>query len=476
VNKDYDIYSKYKPLRNHISQLCLEDSFFVTWAYIQHFHFSNAIPNVIEVIPEFLEAKTWIEKKVFPWEIETIVQELIMRGQYVGMTEKTLRKWSYFSSAVNKLKDLENEIAKAYSGKETVFAELTRIAHRQFQWQSKPSVSLITRYYKIFGDENVDKIVQETIGLTVHEIYIIGMMFAGAYMEHVAINLPIDLVHKDINPKKIDKFLNRFSKNITELKKMTSELYSMDEKYAYSFFPLRSYPIIRMTYHKEEKLVCPLPTLLLWRITSGIYYEICDKKGFSDAFGESFQKYTGDVISQANINKSVQLKKEEEYYIGKNQKHTVDWILFDKESAIFIECKSKRLKIQAKMELYDQTSMEDELGKMADFVVQSYKTIKDYGDNRYPTFPFEKSRRVFPLIVTMEDWIIFGDKLIEDLNKLIIKRFKDNSLKNKTLGEKRLWTVESFLRNQYSDELKKVKNLFEDKYEDIFSDYVPAKS
>lgn len=68
---------------------------------------------------------------------------------------------------------------------------------------------------------------------------------------------------------------------------------------------MRACPIIKMPFNGKDSLVCPMPTLLYWRITSGFYYEICDEKDFGYNFGHSFQKYIGNVIEKANNNKVI---------------------------------------------------------------------------------------------------------------------------------------------------------------------------
>jgi hypothetical protein len=45
---------------------------------------------------------------------------------------------------------------------------------------------------------------------------------------------------------------------------------------------------------------------------------------------------------------------------------------------------------------------------MATAVVQVYKTIIDYRANAYPHFPFKESRKIFPTVVTLEHWRMFG--------------------------------------------------------------------
>ena len=53
MTQDSFVFNEYKPLRNHLSKLSLDDSFFVIWPYIQHLQFNNPISKEIEAIIDF---------------------------------------------------------------------------------------------------------------------------------------------------------------------------------------------------------------------------------------------------------------------------------------------------------------------------------------------------------------------------------------------------------------------------------------
>ena len=151
----------------------------------------------------------------------------------------------------------------------------------------------------------------------------------------------------DCNPENINNFLNCFSRELTEIVTLIKEEQKMDEKYAYSYSSLRAYPLIKMKYMNILSVVCPLPTLLIDRITSGLYYEIVNENNFDNCFGQSFQHYVGKILEISNKNNKINYIPESEYYIGRDRKDTIDWIAYDTDSALFVECKTKRLTFMA---------------------------------------------------------------------------------------------------------------------------------
>jgi hypothetical protein len=196
----------------------------------------------------------------------------------------------------------------------------------------------------------------------------------------------------------------------------------MNDGFLYAYHPLRAFPLIRLKYQDKDSLICSLPTLLFWRFTNGVYYEICKKPGFDNAFGDAFQWYVGQVIERGTRRESTCFHPESRYWIGKDSKRTVDWIVEQDGAAIFVEAKTMRLAHQAKVEIIGKDVLPIDLDKLAAMVVQAYKSIRDYKASHYPHFPFNPNRKIYPIIVTLEDWFLMGPKLINQLRADVIRR------------------------------------------------------
>lgn len=501
------VFNLYTPFRNTIRKTKITPSLRAIHANIQHMLFGQPVPPYIIHAPIgyssnfFKSTMDYLNYHVFPWELEVIAKELIIHGAVVGV-EKTLEDWNHLVTVINKLKALENDIAKIYSNTRNVLVELHRIAHRQFIWQNKPGLEDIARYWKIYSDPKLNKIILNATGLSLDEVYLLALALTGFYLDKYALDYPPNINVKNIQQDHYDKFLNHFSLPFDVLQEKLKKEQQMNEKYAYAFNSLRAYPLIRMEYEGRDSMVCPLPPLLFRRITEGLYYEICNEPDFDIAFGEAFQTFIGELIRRSNS--KVQVIPEKTY--GKPEKRTVDWITIDSSALLFIECKGKRLTLNAKINLTDTTELEHQLDLMADFIVQIYKTIIEYQNNKYSHIKFDKNKPVYPVLVTLEDWFIFGDKLLEILNPKIQSKLKDlnipltilesnpytvcsvegltlllqisaiHSIKTVISGkninsEVAMWQMENYLRNQYKDDLLKLKFLFKNE----FSNHVDYK-
>ncbi len=500
-------FEYYKPLRNHLYKIKVDDGLFVVWSFIQHLQFDQCFPTEIEVISEFKEAD-YIQKIRWssPWELETLAKEIVINSNE-SVAEKSLTKWNYFSLALNKLKKLQNEISDHYTNKETILVEMFRIAHRQFPWQMNPNDAFIIRHYKIFDTLDMSTIILESIGLSTKDLYTVGMLFIGAYLKGPAVKQPINVEVGNITTENIDKFLSIFSISLGNLKQNLKLEHQLNSKYSYAYSTLRARPIIDMNYRGEQCFVCPLPTLLYWQITNGIYYSICKHKQFDKSFGKSFQGYIGDVLNKALNGSELKILPEEQYKIGKDSKDSIDWIVSDSDSALFIECKTKRLIFTAKSEIEDTKAVQNELNKMSDFIIQCYKAITDYKNGSYPHFSYNPKLKIYPVIITLEHWYVFGSKFLSSLDELVAQKIVELNLDVnlpkdapyticsvedfeavaqlvKIIGihkfmeskasdpEKREWEFRPYINSEFHDYTKHIKSLFNDEYDELFAEFL----
>jgi hypothetical protein len=302
---------------------------------------------------------------------------------------------------------------------------MMRIAHRQFIWQQQaPNWRWIIRYYKLFNTPPLNEASLSAIELTIDQIYLIGMAYIGTFLDQAFATKTIQVKIPGLTERHIERFLRFASLSVAELRNKLRAEHALDEGFAYRYSSLHEFPLVQISGAGAGEIACPLPTLLFWRITTGLYYALKDQEGFSEAFGQSFQDYTGEVLRYRITNEGMDVLGETEYLVGKDRKDTVDWIIQQGcESAIFVECKTKRLTWASKSGLANLGALEQDIQKLAGAVVQVYRTINDYRSGRYPQLSYSAGRRVYPLIVTLEEWYFFGYELPVRLENAVRETF-----------------------------------------------------
>jgi hypothetical protein len=167
-----------------------------------------------------------------------------------------------------------------------------------------------------------------------------------------------------------------------------------------------------------------------------------------------------------------------------------------------------RLTWASKAGLTDLTALHGDILKLAKSVIQVYRTIRDYREGHYAILPFVAERAVFPTVVTLEDWYLFGEELPERLDTEVKLLMAENALPEAWLDEmpysvmsvdefekatgimnlvgvhtfisrkvrdpqRRKWAYHGYYNHCYRDELMRLPTLFDDDYAQVFNGLAP---
>ena len=391
--------------------------------------------------------------------------------------------------------------------------EWTPFKHRQFVWQQQRlNWRWVIRYYKLFNSPDIRPICLEATGLTLDEIYLIGMAFLGIFLHYPRTIQQMNVHIPGIDQARIDRFLQFTCLPRTELANRLRREHALDESFAYRYSSLREFPLVSLSHAGRREVACPIPTLLFWRMTTGLYYSLRHIAGFPTAFGRSFQNYTGAVLAARISDPELSVLGEVEFRVGRQRKHTVDYIIKDRGvAALFVECKTMRLTWASKAGLADLSALDQDVRKLAGAVVQVYKTIKDYRLGRYPNLEFAAERLIYPVVVTLEDWYFFGLGLPNRLETAVqaairaadlpdawliempysimsIHEFEKASGVINAVGihpfvsgkvndpERRRWAYGAYCNDRYRDQVAAQGHLFRDEYDAMFANLLQQEA
>jgi hypothetical protein len=159
--------------------------------------------------------------------------------------------------------------------------------------------------------------------------------------------------------------------------------------------------------------------------------------------------------------------------------------------------------------LTDLGPLEADIDSMADAVVQVYRTLVDHLNNAYPHFPVSGARKIFPAIVTLENWRMFGPVMMNKLAEAVATKLNDADLSpdfvermpysiwaieelevglqimrangiadfiegKLTSEEMRQWDWHGYMTNRYPKSFP-ARKLFEKDYDEMFSDLYRAQ-
>lgn len=391
------VYDSYKPLRNMMRQCHLETSLADVWYLSQHIMNDGQAPVQPGMRPYSLK------QYLFPWDLPTIAREVVLNADHKG--KKRLNSWSSMRTVINTIRSIENACSKKRLIAEDVMKELHRISHRQFPWRQDNDLVGLLRYLKVFGSPEVGPILERATGFNIRDYFLLGMWLTAHLQQRFDINAQEDFSAFGIPRDRSLAFFLSMSSTVEELRVDMAGLQKYDETWEYTWSPLEAKPLVSLDPNNRHHLYCPVPDLLLRRFSHGMYYDLVKSVGFDSAFGTSFQNYVGEILRAVFNQSNFTVFDEKEYYIGDERHHGTDWILGGVDANLFIECKTKRMKQAAKFSV-DGPDLVGEIGIMADAVVQLYKNIKEAETGQSKWTPTGMPN--FPLVVTLEDWFLFG--------------------------------------------------------------------
>lgn len=421
-NFNIPIFSLYKPFRNQLRTYNLFESLYLIWSYSRNFTFNYPFPIDVELPTKFDPNSDLLLRRYYSlpeFELEFLLKESIINC-HCELSESSLKQIVNLSSIINYLRfTIRDGIDKYYSSSTDIFVEYNRSIHNQFRWQNGVRPETVLRYYKIFTEEGMHQIIKNKFNLSPHDLFITGFYVFVTTGRNFRTPLPIKPDFNSITDEMFEVFFNHFSITLEQAKKELKECQQMNENFLYSYNPLIARPILL----HQNSVLCPIPLMIYWQITSGLYYLIKDENGFSNAFGESFQKYIGEIINKSGKGVNYKVLAEEKY--GKEEKRTVDWIIEDQSCVLFIECKAKRMTMISKSELDIKLGLEADLKMMAKFITQIYKTYIDFTSDKYPQIKYDGSKYFVPLVVTLEDWNLRTNLILTQLlREYVIENFK----------------------------------------------------
>jgi hypothetical protein len=255
----------------------------------------------------------------------------------------------------------------------------------------------------------------------------VGLSAAGHFLEKSELPLPTSFSLTGVSGEEVARFFRSYSLDLNDLRARCAASRTFDENFIYALNPFVQHPLVAYSVGAHARLMCPIPRYLIRRFTEGVYYDILNAQGFAAAFGSAYQKYIGEVLRAVNRGQSLTVLPEAEYFVGRDRKHSVDWIASDSTGELFVECKAKRLRYDARIALADLSALEQELDKLADFAVQIYRTLRDALAGKYSHWS-QTQRPIFPVVVTLEDWYAFGHAISAQIDARLRLAFQDQGL------------------------------------------------
>lgn len=422
-----DITIPYASFRRFIRRLDQLDALKCIWGY--HLCIVDDRPLPEELAADSKDTAS-LRSHLWPWKLDILSREVILHGRNRNHPLRRLSALSDIQTAINAIHKIGGPDADLDID---VMLYMHRIAHQQFPWQSGGwNRASVIRAWKIYGGDMLDGMVQSKYGMTMQQVIWLGFATGGNFLSRWGMTTRSDYRAPLAIPFEASSaFFETLARTPEQLRELARSHHTADDSWAFTWNPLRLFPLVRYDPLHPEYVMCPVPRFAQERITTGVFYDIVKENGFSDAFGPAFQKYIGDVIKSACTG-AFSVIPETEYYVGRHRKDGVDWTLSDATGTLYIECKTKRMRLGAK-DMSNPAQLEGDLLELAKAIVQHYKNIDDVLTAR-SQLPVPKTP-VFMMVVTLESWHLMSATVRRQLREMIIDRLKKAGLSSRMVDD-----------------------------------------
>lgn len=358
---------------------------------------------------------------IYPWELETLANELLATPKRGHFRLFDLSRWPHPLQLAGLLRAVEQADGNVHRSKVPIMRELYRIQGRQFEWQ-RP-VFWKPQFYRnafIYGQGQSAAFFSERFGISIADMMYVGFALSASFLADPVHDRRQNLDWMNIPRATLDQVLSMISAPLTQVRRQSARDRTSALEIAYRPSVLRNFPCIAFGA-RGHRLRAPLPELITWRTTSGLFYDLIDAGGPVRAdYGRRFEEYAKQYFAAM----LPQLNQVPEWRYGpaKRSVDTPDFMLLASDSddiEIAVECKATRMSLQARF----GEKAEEERGydDMVKGICQLWRFFSHCRRGRTGRVVAEDAVGV---VLTLENWFVMGAPQLAEIEARALERSK----------------------------------------------------
>ncbi|MER8369031.1 hypothetical protein [Mesorhizobium sp. M1378] len=344
------------------------------------------------------------------WEMENVILLMLANATHGKkmVHPAEFRKFETACKIINQYKTAKIAENDVLVNPDTVVAEMARYQMEQFLWQREFFHSQrMHLYYFIYGQGECAAYFKQKYGIGIDEF---ALNCVGLYTHsqtvpwHGRPRLPDKGIA--LRQDSLDRTVDLISKELFGLRELTREridTLTAHNKSNLAYLPstLRQFPMIS-SVAMENQFIAPFPQLIIFRATSGLYFDLCDgpKKILEEA-NDRFEQY-GKMLIEARCPR-FKVMREQPFGTKKRPLKTPDLLVQDGgQITIVFECKATKLTFQAQ---YAENQYEVAAGaydQIAKGMSQLWRFFARARNGTYANIPVAPD--AVGVVLTLESW------------------------------------------------------------------------
>jgi hypothetical protein len=393
-----------KRLRKLFSRLPKSDWLFAAWV-IDRGHGNKGFrqPPGFNYPQRYLTADTHENGAVRGWEIETLTTECLACLVKQGRRTLDVRNWPAIAEVVTLLRDVGNA-ETGMTEPEAVLRNVRRSMSQQIPWQvHSHTIEDYVRWWSIFQSEKLQSIFEARMGVSFRNFIVMGFAWCLVLKENSHVAYPKAEDALGVTPSDINAFVKGTCMSLAEAVAGAKEIVTTGAEIDFRRSNLRQKPVIMLG--KNDQFICPIWQPFLWRITSGLYYDVVGDVRAPHEIGKQYEIYTQKLMSAVAVD--LQVTGEMNYGTAKKPKLSPDCIIHRAGAVeMLVECKAKKLPQVAQHSMIETKERAGAIEELAKGVVQLCRF--EYALQKSMVTDRSASDDIVLLLVTLDDWVFTG--------------------------------------------------------------------
>lgn len=237
--------------------------------------------------------------------------------------------------------------------------------------------------------------------------------FTGGYFakaKQMGMSLPSDDV--------ILKALDQLAADPTKMRETHRRMREQDQRFRmYNYNPLLSYPILQpfksdvRSLTDGYRLVAPLPDLITYKVTTGIYHQMKRALGssFTVWFGHVLEAYIGQLLQHSVPESSLWTEQQLRRVYPKERGKAPDFLVQEGNTIILIESKATEF-YRDRVSRCEESQITENLERARKGLSQLYSFQQAIKDKAPGLEAFHGASRIIPILVTFEPLYLMNDR------------------------------------------------------------------
>jgi hypothetical protein len=312
-------------------------------------------------------------------------------------------------NAHSELEDAEYGVA---SERNNIFDEMARIGHRQFEWQAGHNATPhVYRSMYLFGGPTASTYFANKHGISPSDFALAGFSAWSGFLTGPFLVPPFELPHVGLTAELFRNASRLIALPIPDIRKAAVRIRRGHGRVAYKASVLRRHPAI--VCRDGVRLGAPLPSLVLTRITKGLYYDMVEGgENVKNEIGDRFEEYCRDLIRLSLPETSV--TPPVNYGTKKSPIYTPDIrISVNGKISLVVECKAKRMTMAARFGEDPLNEAKDGFKEIAKGVFQLWRYFSHVRQGKVHGDAADAD--AVGLVLTLDPWLVLTSGRYEAL-------------------------------------------------------------